>query len=185
MFDRLFTRSPRQSGTGKPSRWRQFARCGCSAVLLSVAVHGAHAAPEPGKVYQDWTVGCEQTSGAETQSCYIFQNLVLKEGGQRVLHIAVGHLSSNKKPAAIVTFPLGISLPPGVSIRIDAGETTKFGVERCHANGCIGAVALDPAMVDAMKAGKKAHIGFHDTNRREILIPISLSGFTAGYKSLR
>ena len=164
--------------------WAIVKKC-CLAALLIGKISAAQAAPEPGTVFKDWTVGCEQTNGAEIQSCYIFQNLVLKEGGQRILHVAVGQLSSNKKPAAIITFPLGISLPPGVSIRIDEGETRKFGIERCHTNGCIGAVGLDEKIIEELKGGQQAHIGFHDTNRREILIPVSLKGFTAGYKSLR
>jgi invasion protein IalB len=151
--------------------------------LLIASPWGA-AMPEHGQTFKDWTARCETPPGSEVASCYIFQSIVLKETGKRLVHVAVGYLAANGQAAVIVTLPLGISLPPGVSISIDGGEPVQIVVERCDTSGCIGAVALDDALIGAMKAGREGRIGFHDGTRRRIAVPLSLLGFTAGFDAL-
>ncbi|MGH8658760.1 MAG: invasion associated locus B family protein [Gammaproteobacteria bacterium] len=141
------------------------------------------AKPNDGEVHGNWTVRCEKQQGAE--QCFIFQNLVLREGGQRVLHIAVGFLAKEADPIALVTLPLGISLPPGVSMVVDQdGPTTKFPIERCEPKGCRGGVKLDAQILDALKKGKEATVTFHDAARQPVKVPISLKGFSAGLIAL-
>ncbi|MDX1435089.1 MAG: invasion associated locus B family protein, partial [Gammaproteobacteria bacterium] len=124
-----------------------------AALLACVCASGvAGAAPEHGRSFQDWTVRCEQPAGGGDR-CFIFQNLVLKDTGERLVHVAVGHLTADGRAAAVVTLPLGISLPPGAAISIDDGEPVRFAIERCDANGCIGALELGERMVAAMKRG--------------------------------
>lgn len=136
------------------------------------------------KTFRDWRMVCERATGAKHDQCYAVQNLVLKKTQQRLLNIAVGHLAANGKTAAIVTFPLGISLPPGVAIKIDDGKPIRFAIERCHAAGCVGALALDAKTLAMLKAGKQAKVSFRDPTRREIVVPVSLNGFTAAFKAL-
>ncbi len=158
----------------------------CTAIfaLAMLAAGALQAKPEHGKVYKNWTVGCEKAKESDVEQCYIFQNLVLKQGGQRVLHVAVGHLAKDNRPAAIITFPLGISLPPGVFIKVDEEEPIRFSIERCQASGCIGALALNESLLGSMRKGNQARITFYDATRREIGVPVSLSGFTAGFGAL-
>lgn len=145
----------------------------------------ALASPEHGQKFKDWTARCETPPGSTVERCYIFQNIVLKDSKQRVLHMAVGFLAANDKPAAVLTMPLGISLPPGVSISIDDAPPKPVVVERCDPSGCIGAFALDDSSIAALRAGRQAHVHFYDGTRRKISVPVSLLGFTAGFASLR
>jgi len=116
--------------------------------------------------------------------CFIFQNLVLKESGQRLVHVAVGYLAGNNQAAAVITMPLGISLPAGAAISVGGGDPLDVVIERCDSSGCIGAVTLNAAVVAQLKRGREARIGFHDGTRRRIEVPVSLLGFTAGFNSL-
>lgn len=154
----------------------------CLAALLAATT--AVARPEHGQTFRNWTARCESAPGASRERCFIFQNLVLKESGQRLVHVAVGYLAANAQPAAVVTLPLGISLPPGADISVDGGEPVDIVIERCDKNGCIGALALDAAMIAALKRGREARIRFHDGTRRRIAVPVSLLGFTAGFDAL-
>jgi invasion protein IalB len=157
------------------------------AVLLMVSLLvGAplHAKPEHGQNFKNWTARCEPAPGTSLERCFIFQNLVLKESGQRVVHMAVGYLAANGQAAAVITMPLGISLPPGASISVDGGDPEDIIIERCDANGCVGAVALSEQFITALKRGREARISFHDASRRRIAVPVSLLGFTAGFNSL-
>ncbi len=144
----------------------------------------AFTEPVDGTAYDNWTVRCEEQG--EQESCFIFQNLVLQEGGSRVLHVAIGYLSAAKKsPVILVSMPLGISLPPGASIRIDDQEPIKFQIERCESSGCRGGFKLKESMLVAFRAGKEAIVTFHDGHRKAIDVPLSLTGFSAGLESLK
>lgn len=157
----------------------------CALLLTVLLASGPVAAkPEHGQTFKNWTARCEPAPGTSVERCFIFQNLVFKESGQRLVHMAVGYLAANGQAAAVVTMPLGIALPPGAGISVDGGEPVKVVIERCDTNGCIGALALDAALIAALKRGREAHISFYDASRRRIAVPVSLLGFTAGFNSL-
>ncbi len=152
-------------------------------LLLLFTIQGK-ANPIDGKSYDNWTVRCEKQG--EQESCFIFQNLVLKEGGSRLLHIAVGYLSAAKKvPVILISMPLGISLPPGASIRIDDQDPIKFQIERCERSGCRGGFKLKESMLKSFREGKKATVTFHDGHRKAINVPLSLAGFSDGLEALK
>ncbi len=151
--------------------------------LLLILSMQVSAEPVDGKSYDNWTVRCEKQDDKE--SCFIFQNLVLQEGGSRLLHVAVGYLPGVKKvPVILVSMPLGISLPPGASIRIDEEDPIKFQIERCETSGCRGGFKLKEIMLTSFKEGKMATVTFHDGHRKAIDVPLSLSGFSEGLEAL-
>lgn len=135
--------------------------------------------------FRDWRLRCESKDAPAAGRCFLFQNIVMREGGQRLLTISVGYLPGAKGPAAIFTMPLGMALPPGVSVAVDDGEAIRFPVERCEPAGCIGGLPLDDGLVARFKAGLEARVTFHDRNRRPITVPVSLRGFTAGFREVR
>ncbi len=154
-----------------------------TAVLL-VSSALVLAKPVDGKSFDDWTVRCEKHHGQK--SCFIYQNLVLQGAGSRLLHIAVGYLPGEKQvPVILVSMPLGISLPPGASIRIDDNEPIRFQIERCEPQGCRGGFKLSKEMLKMFNQGKTATVIFHDGRRKAIEVPLSLKGFSEGLKSLR
>jgi invasion protein IalB len=158
-----------------------------AALLLAVLSMAGplQAEPEHGQVFKDWTARCESAPDNAMPRCFIFQNLVLKQSGQRLVHVAVGYLGANGQAAAVITMPLGISLPAGAAFSVDGGDAEDIVIERCDSSGCIGAVTLSDRLVAQMKRGRQARINFHDGTRRAIAVPVSLLGFTAGFNSLQ
>jgi invasion protein IalB len=153
--------------------------------LVALSMAGSlQAEPQNGQVFKDWTARCETLPETSMQRCFIFQNLVLKKSGQRLVHMAVGYLAANGQVGAVITMPLGISLPAGAAIHVDSGEPREIVIERCDTNGCIGAVTLSDRFVAELKRGREARISFHDGTHRRIAVPVSLLGFTAGFNSL-
>lgn len=153
------------------------------ALVLLTAVQGIAA--EEDKPFGNWTAKCEETSAEKEGGCFIFQNLVLREGGQRVLQVAVGYVADSPEPIALLSLPLGISLPPGVSLRIADGEPTRFPVERCEPNGCRAGLKLKESLLDQIIKGRQMTVTFFDAQRRPIEVPLSLDGFEAGLASLK
>ena len=155
------------------------------AAALSLALLSTLCAAQEAAKYGNWTAKCEESKGKVQGGCFIFQNLVLREGGQRVLQFAVGYVAATEEPIALLSLPLGISLPPGVTIRIGDGEPTRVIVERCEPNGCRAGLKLKPGLLRQLNEGTQLTVTFHDAERRPIEVPLSLEGFAAGLKALK
>ncbi len=132
-------------------------------------------AVENGKEFGDWKVQC---TDEETQQCHIFQDLLEKESKQRVLHISVGKLQGNEDIATILTLPLGISLPPGIGIRIGDQDPKAIPLQACFTNGCQAAIKLDQESIAAMREQNEAEVYFYNLENKAIAIPVSLRGFS-------
>ncbi len=133
--------------------------------------------------FKDWRLHCETPKGADKQVCYLYETLAIKDRGP-VLNVAIGYAKNQKVPVAIFTTPLGISLPPGISLQVDEGEPVRFPVEICVNGGCKALLAVKDEILSTLKIGKEAKVTFHDAARRPVTLPVSLQGFTAGFKAL-
>jgi len=158
-----------------------------TALLATVVPGAGRAAPADGQQFKDWTVRCEGAQEADRAPCFLFQNLLLKSQNKRLLHVAVGFMqdgAEGKQPAAFFTLPLGVSLPGGLSLKVDNGKALRMRYERCDATGCLAPLALTEDLIKALKGGRWARVAFFDATRREVSVPVSLLGFTAGFNSL-
>jgi invasion protein IalB len=156
----------------------------CLCAVLAAACAAVRAEPSDGQSFKDWTARCETLQDGTKVPCYIFQNLLLKKDNQRLLHVAVGYLAEGDKPVAFFSLPLGVSLPGGLSVTVDEGQPLRLRYERCEPNGCLAPLPLDDQLIRSLKGGRWARVAFFDTTRREISVPVSLLGFTAGFDAL-
>ena len=152
-----------------------------AALLLAAAA----AQALDGQNFGSWTSKCEDGHDKNEGSCYIFQNRALREGGQRVLRIVVGYVATTPEPIALLSLPLGISLPPGVSLSIDGGEATRIPVERCEPNGCNAGLKIEQKLLKQIIAGKQMTVTFYDAKRQPIAVPLALEGFEQGLQALK
>lgn len=153
-------------------------------VLVFAALLGATGvAAEEGK--GPWRSRCEETRGKVIGGCFIYQDLVLREGGQRVLQFAAGYTESTPDPIALISLPLGISLPPGVILKVDDGKATSVMVERCEPTGCRAGLKLDASLMRALRTGRQLNVSFRDAERKPIEVSLSLGGFSAGLDALK
>ncbi len=150
--------------------------------LLSSAA--APAQPTNGDAFGNWLVNCETDAENGRQGCFLIQNLVLREGGQRVLQIAVGYVAEAPEPIALISLPLGISLPPGTTLKVDDLEPTRIAVERCEPNGCRAGVKLGAELLQKLIRGEQLSITFYDAKRQPIDVPLSLKGIEEGLAAL-
>jgi len=157
------------------------------AGVVAVFGPGRVAAEEVQATYGSWNLRCEpmpEDDGSGDQ-CFIFQNLVLKRGGQRVFNMAVGFIDDSPDPIALVTLPLGISLPPGATLSVDDEREVRFPIERCMPAGCRAGVTLAPELVAALERGREASVNFFDGARQPVSVKLSLDGFEAALAELR
>ena len=152
-------------------------------VAIQIVATASHSAVTE-TTHGSWTVRCDSPDESEEHECIMFQNLVLKTGGQPVLHFAIGIAPADNTPTVILSLPLGISLPPGISIQIDDGNKANFPVERCEPDGCRAGMKLRDATIEQLIAGNRLTITFHDGERQPITVPLSLDGFGESYRDL-
>ena len=159
-----------------------------STLLIATLLfaYAAVQAQDTEQIFGSWTLRCSATASAgETQrECMMFQNLVLKTGGQPVLQFGIGMAPPDNLPTVLVSLPLGISLPPGITIQIDSGSPATFPVERCEPDGCRAGIKLRDATVQQLSQGKQLHVTFYDGARKPLKVPLSLDGFGAAFKAL-
>ena len=80
--------------------------------------------------------------------------------------------------------PLGVLLPSGLGLKIDAADMGRAGFVRCLPNGCVAEVILEDKLLTALKSGTTATFIIFQTPEEGIGIPISLNGFGPGYDAL-
>lgn len=154
-------------------------------LLLSLGLAGnAHAKPEHGKKFKDWTVVCEKLPSSGKEICNIFQN-VSNDKNKVVLQVAIGYPPGLDKPQALITLPLGVLLQPGIEFTGGTAEATRVPYSVCVQNGCVAILKLDDDIIEGMKAGSEGSVKFAAGKQQIIEIPVSLSGFTAAFTSLK
>lgn len=156
-----------------------------ASIALAFLLGGAASHGEETRKFGSWTARCEPTRGTVEGGCFLYQNLVLREGGQRVLQFAAGYAEGSATPIALVSLPLGISLPPGVWMRVDDGERTQVMVERCEPAGCRAGLPLGSELLGQLRTGTRLTVTFHDTQRKPIDMPLPLEGFQSGLEALK
>ncbi len=129
-----------------------------------------------------WIVNCASLTGQV--SCEAVQRLTIKKTGQLLLGITVRLPKGAKDPTMMVQLPHGMFLPPGVSLQIDEKPAKKEPVQTCDAKGCYVGLAIDASLLKTLKSGKSLTVSFQNLAKKEIRIPIALSGFAEAYTKL-
>lgn len=132
-----------------------------------------------------WEVRCIEG----TDTCAMSQ-IGSTSDGKRAMLVTVQRVSGVKAenganvPAALtVQTPLGILIPYGVRMKIDSNKVVPVLLSRCVPAGCISQARMLDEAVGKMKQGSKAVFGFFLD--AEILVEVSLSGFTKAYNSIK
>lgn len=154
-------------------------------VLLSVLTTALNAAQEEGATFKDWKVSCDTLPEKDEKICHIQQLVTEGEGKNPIMMVAAGYLPGLEQPTFIVTLPLGVLLPPGLSLQVDNNEAIRFPFEVCDPVGCRAGFDLKDEFLSQLKSGKEAKLTFANMQRKTISLPVSLSGFTAGINSLK
>ena len=142
------------------------------------------AKPEHGKKFKDWTVVCEELPQSKKEICNIFQN-VTNEKKKVVMQVAIGYPPGSSEAQALITLPLGVLLQPGVEFKGGNAKAFRIPFGVCVQNGCIAIAKLSNEIIKGMKAGTKGSVKFAAAKNKVIEVPVSLSGFTAAFNSLK
>ncbi len=170
-------------------RWRAaWALLSLVVGLLFVAARASAAGPGSQGVVRDkhgdWVTRCETPPGAAHEQCAIVLSVVDQERPNLILVVIVLNTADRKARLMRVIAPLGVLLPPGVSLRIDNAEAGRLSFLQCLPNGCVAQLAMDEALIDKLKSGKTATLGVFQTPEEGVGVPAPLAGFKEAYEQL-
>lgn len=155
------------------------------SLLLLVAPAAVFAKPDKDAVFKDWRGQCEKPEGSDQEICHVFQNLVVKETQQQLLHVMVLYSPKREEPVMIATLPLGVALRPGLQIQVDEAEPFSLTFETCTPVGCRAGLLLKPEILSAFQKGANGTVSFFNLQGKRLNVPLSLNGFTQAVASLK
>lgn len=156
--------------------------CGLGLCSLGLPVQAADNIH--GQSFKDWLGQCEVAPDGK-EFCYILQRLQRNGTNNTLMITQIGyHLETNE---ALVVFHLPAVLDVNEMLLFKTDDNDAISINyRCDDQQCRGGFLLDKRMLGEFKRGRQALIGFTNADDGErVLLPVSLMGFTAGFKSLQ
>jgi invasion protein IalB len=128
-----------------------------------------------------WTSRCVSETRGGPASCSIDRRLVVQQTGQPFLTMAVQVAAEPRNAMLSIQTPLGLHLPSGVRLQIDAGEVLPVTLRACDANGCYADMPMDDALLKALKGGQSLRVTLETMAREIVNVDVPLAGFTRAY----
>ena len=158
-------------------------RCHGAVVAIAVLLGLTHAAPAKESDTPLWNKTCgKDTSGQEI--CVVEQFAVAMPQKAVVLRIRFAPVENREQMRMMVTAPLGIRLPPGLTLNVDGGQATGLPFERCSGEGCDAVAVLDKSALEMFTHGKTLSVRYVVSEQAGVDIPIKLDGMAAALHSL-
>ena len=155
-------------------------------------VVASDSAPRVGQPYirdtfGDWSLRCLKAEEGQPDPCQLYQ-LLMDADGNSVAEFSTFPLPDGGEVAAGATIvvPLETLLTQQLRLTIDNGEAKVYPFTFCNAAGCVARVGFTTAEVAQLKRGNKAVLRMVPAAApdQEVLLDVSLSGFTAGFDSV-
>jgi len=138
------------------------------------------------ETHGDWQVRCVRTN-AETDPCQLYQLLGDAQGGS-VAEFAVFPLpdGGNAVAGGTVITPLETFLPEQITIQIDGGSAKRYPYTFCSERGCVARIGLTADDLANYRRGARATVRLVPARAvdQQVILNLSLTGFTAGYAAV-
>lgn len=159
--------------------------------MMAGAVSGAQAqqqqqqGPQQTAVEQhgSWVYECSKQGPNGTEFCTIQQQISDAETEQVLLNVTIAYHPQSAQLLMVSLTPLGVDLPLGVGLKVDAGPQLAAPYSTCTPQGCRAAAPLTDELIGSLKAGNTMLISYSYRGKR-LDSPVSLTGFTAALNKL-
>lgn len=140
--------------------------------------------PPVRSTHGDWQIRCDTPAGAQDEQCVLMQFVTAEDRDNVGLTVIVLKTADKQARIMRVLAPLGVLLPSGLGLKIDATDMGRAGFVRCLPNGCVAEVILEDKLLENLRSGSTATFIIFQTPEEGIGIPISLKGFSDGFDAL-
>jgi len=136
------------------------------------------------ETYNDWAMRCLKAEEGNVDPCQLYQ-LLNDADGNSVAELSLFPLPTGGAAAAGVTIvvPLETLLNEQLQLSVDGTSTRRYPFTFCNRAGCVARVGFTAAEINQFKRGNAATLRMVPaaSPEDEVVLNISLSGFTAGY----
>ena len=160
--------------------WRLAVVLAATSTLALLPARAALAATAPGAVSHPaklWTRACGKTvKGAEV--CFAQQFAVSQSRKAIMLRVQIGYMggAGDGRLRLVITTPLGVALPAGVSLTLGKDKPLRLPFETCQSDGCVTMAVLQKDVGARFLTGKQLMIGYVDLTGGALTIPVNLMG---------
>lgn len=130
-----------------------------------------------------WNKSCGKDANG-TQSCVVEQFAVAMPQKSVVAQIRFFRTPKPEQTGMALTAPLGVLLPPGLSLSVDGSKPIILPFDRCVGQGCEAVAVLDKAALAKFSGGKILTVRYTVQDNKGVDIPIKLEGLSAALLSL-
>lgn len=142
--------------------------------------------PYEREVFGDWALRCIKAEEGERDPCNLYQ-LLTNEDGVAVAEFNLFPLPEGQRAAAgaTVVVPLETLLTEQLTIAVDGQNARIYPFTFCNRAGCVARIGFTQAEVDQFKRGSVATVRLVPAAApdAEVVLDVSLRGFTAGFTS--
>jgi len=138
----------------------------------------------------DWQVQCIRLPGKEEatdEPCQLFQALQ-DDQGTNVAEVTLFRLPEGGQAiaGANILVPLETLLSAQLTMSVDGGKARRYPYSFCSPIGCFARLGFTAQDINAMKKGAVANVTIVPAPApdQEVVLPMSLSGFTASFESI-
>lgn len=138
--------------------------------------------------FGDWALRCLNAGPEQADPCQLYQ-LLFDEQQNAVAEFSLFPLEPGGQAAAGATIvvPLETLLTQQLTMSVDGGASRRYPFTFCNAGGCVARVGFTQEEVNQFKRGNSAQLRLVPAAapEEEVLLTVSLSGFTAALESTR
>ncbi len=101
-----------------------------------------------------WETRCETPPGAASEQCAIVQSVVDDQRPNITLVVIALKTADHKSRLLRVIAPLGVLLPTGLDLKLDAEDVGRMRFVRCLPNGCVAETLIDDKLLQRMESAQ-------------------------------
>jgi invasion protein IalB len=83
-----------------------------------------------------------------------------------------------------VIAPLGVLIPTGLELKLDADDFGRMSFVRCLPNGCVAETLIDDKLLDRIQSAQTMTLVLFQTPEEGIGVPAPLTGFKDAFDKL-
>lgn len=147
----------------------------------------APAQPQPVRTeivpHENWTVTCREFADKRRLCSAVLQ--VVQQQNSQVLFVWILGKGNDGKVMSVLQTPTGVTLAPGVEVKLARGPNRKATYVNCEANRCEATLELDDGFVRDASASESVEATLYGTNGQGVKFTLPFKGFDKAVAAVR
>jgi invasion protein IalB len=150
--------------------------------VAATGIYSSSVLAAPKFIATGWQVVCKQPDPKKALTCEM-GNMVHNNGRQTLLTLSI---VKNETSAFNISLqlPHGLDIPYGAKLDVDGKQILSLPIKTSQSNGAHTSETLSYTNLNTMKKGNTLNVVFRGTNKSNITVPVSLSGFSKAFDKL-